>query len=152
VSTSWEPMLAKPAAALPAASALSGGTVYEPKWDGYRALVERTPHRCRLFGAYGTTTDDASPTEAVGETDIQVGFFISSFKRDQYATASPRRRLASWRPAPRRATEGGWHVERMQGAPSVRALDSPRCPGSRTPGHRHVHSNSNGSRSETERA
>jgi ATP-dependent DNA ligase len=28
-------MLAKPAATLPAGSALPGGTVYEPKWDGY---------------------------------------------------------------------------------------------------------------------
>lgn len=35
VPTTWEPMLAKPSATLPAVGGLPGGTVYEPKWDGY---------------------------------------------------------------------------------------------------------------------
>jgi hypothetical protein len=35
VPTTWEPMLAKPAVTLPASTALPGGTVYEPKWDGW---------------------------------------------------------------------------------------------------------------------
>src|SRR5918993_453862 len=33
-----EPMLAKPATALP-----SGDMIYEPKWDGFRAIVFRSP-------------------------------------------------------------------------------------------------------------
>ena len=49
-------MLAKPAATLPAGSPLPGGTVYEPRWDGCRAVIEQTsarrlsgvvPQRCR---------------------------------------------------------------------------------------------------------
>jgi hypothetical protein len=46
VPTSWEPMLAKPAATLPAGAALPGGTVYEPKWDGY-LYCTRQLHPCR---------------------------------------------------------------------------------------------------------
>lgn len=46
-------MLAKPAATLPASSALPGGTVYEPKWDGYRALLERTRGGCRAWSRNG---------------------------------------------------------------------------------------------------
>ena len=46
-------MLAKPAATLPAGSALPGGTVYEPKWDGYRAILERTSAGCRVSSRNG---------------------------------------------------------------------------------------------------
>src|SRR3546814_7762283 len=46
-------MLAKPAATLPADSALPGGTVYEPKWDGYRAILERTSAGCRVWSRNG---------------------------------------------------------------------------------------------------
>lgn len=46
-------MLAKPAATLPAGSALPGGTVYEPKWDGYRAILERTSAGCRVWSRNG---------------------------------------------------------------------------------------------------
>ena len=53
VPTSWEPMLAKPAATLPAGSGLPGGTVYEPKWDGYRAILERTSAGCRVWSRNG---------------------------------------------------------------------------------------------------
>ena len=35
------PMLAKSAAAIPAADAVDGGLSYEPKWDGFRAIVFR---------------------------------------------------------------------------------------------------------------
>lgn len=34
-----EMALARPAGTIPAASALPGGLVYEPKWDGFRLLV-----------------------------------------------------------------------------------------------------------------
>jgi ATP-dependent DNA ligase len=46
-------MLAKPAATLPAGAALPGGTVYEPKWDGYRAILERTSAGCRVWSRNG---------------------------------------------------------------------------------------------------
>ncbi len=45
-------MLAKPAATLPAVGLL-GGTVYEPKWDGYRAILERTSAGCRVWSRKG---------------------------------------------------------------------------------------------------
>ncbi|NHC22199.1 ATP-dependent DNA ligase [Nocardioides sp. IC4_145] len=51
--TTWEPMLAKPAATLPAVGGLLGGTVYEPKWDGYRAILERTSAGCRVWSRKG---------------------------------------------------------------------------------------------------
>jgi ATP-dependent DNA ligase len=46
-------MLAKPAATLPAVVGLPGGTVYEPKWDGYRAILERTNAGCRVWSRNG---------------------------------------------------------------------------------------------------
>ena len=36
-----KPMLAKAAASIPAADALAGGVIYEPKWDGFRCIVFR---------------------------------------------------------------------------------------------------------------
>jgi ATP-dependent DNA ligase len=61
-------MLAKPAATLPAASALPGGTVYEPKWDG-RAIVERTRDGCRVWSRNGAdlTAGFADLSDAVCE-------------------------------------------------------------------------------------
>lgn len=38
---------------MPTGSALPGGTVYEPKWDGYRAILERTPEGCRVWSRNG---------------------------------------------------------------------------------------------------
>lgn len=54
-------MLAKPAATLPAGTALPGGTVYEPKWDGYRAILERTSARCRVWSRNGTDLASGFP-------------------------------------------------------------------------------------------
>ncbi|WBU37624.1 ATP-dependent DNA ligase [Homoserinibacter sp. YIM 151385] len=39
VDASLEPMLAKAVAAVPAADAVAGGLRFEPKWDGFRAIV-----------------------------------------------------------------------------------------------------------------
>jgi ATP-dependent DNA ligase len=36
-----KPMLAKPVASIPAPDSVAGGLVYEPKWDGFRAIVFR---------------------------------------------------------------------------------------------------------------
>ena len=46
-------MLAKHAATLPAGSALPGGTVYEPKWDGYRGILVREEDGCRVWSRGG---------------------------------------------------------------------------------------------------
>jgi ATP-dependent DNA ligase len=45
--------LAKPAAALPPPTALPGGCVYEPKWDGYRLVVVRTAEATRVWSRQG---------------------------------------------------------------------------------------------------
>jgi ATP-dependent DNA ligase len=37
----FQPMLAKSVAGVPAADSVAGGLVYEPKWDGFRAIVFR---------------------------------------------------------------------------------------------------------------
>jgi ATP-dependent DNA ligase len=37
----FQPMLAKSVAGVPAADSVDGGLVYEPKWDGFRAIVYR---------------------------------------------------------------------------------------------------------------
>jgi ATP-dependent DNA ligase len=54
-------MLAKPAATLPAGTALPGGTVYEPKWDGYRAILERTSAGCRVWSRNGADLASGFP-------------------------------------------------------------------------------------------
>lgn len=64
-------MLAKPAATLPAGSALPGGTVYEPKWDGYRAILERTREGCRVWSRNGADLTAGFP-DIVGAACAQL--------------------------------------------------------------------------------
>jgi ATP-dependent DNA ligase len=45
--------LAKPAAELPPPTALPGGCVYEPKWDGYRLVVVRSAEATRVWSRQG---------------------------------------------------------------------------------------------------
>lgn len=54
-------MLAKPAATLPAGTALPGGTVYEAKWDGYRGILERTSAGCRVWSRNGADLASGFP-------------------------------------------------------------------------------------------
>lgn len=70
-------MLAKPAATLPAGTALPGGTVYEPKWDGYRAILERTSAGCRVWSRNGADLASGFPeiVDAAGE-QLQPGTVI----------------------------------------------------------------------------
>ncbi|KZX20025.1 ATP-dependent DNA ligase [Rathayibacter tanaceti] len=42
------PMLAKAVAAVPAQDAVAGGYSYEPKWDGFRAIVSVAGGECRI--------------------------------------------------------------------------------------------------------
>ncbi len=56
--------LAKPVAAIPPRTALPGGCVYEPKWDGYRLVVVRTAASTRLWSKQGRDLTDRFPDVA----------------------------------------------------------------------------------------
>jgi len=53
--------LAKPVTAIPAAHALVGGCLYEPKWDGYRLVVVRTAGSTRVWSKQGRDLTDRFP-------------------------------------------------------------------------------------------
>jgi ATP-dependent DNA ligase len=53
--------LAKPVRTIPAASALSGGCLYEPKWDGYRLVVVRGAASTRVWSKQGRDLSDRFP-------------------------------------------------------------------------------------------
>jgi ATP-dependent DNA ligase len=53
--------LAKPVHAIPAANALSGGCLYEPKWDGYRLVVVRGAGSTRVWSKQGRDLSDRFP-------------------------------------------------------------------------------------------
>jgi ATP-dependent DNA ligase len=53
--------LAKPVAAIPAANALPGGCLYEPKWDGYRLVVVRSGSSTRVWSKQGRDLSDRFP-------------------------------------------------------------------------------------------
>jgi len=57
-------MLARHVAALPEPGALRGGCVYEPKFDGYRALLFVTEDGCRVQSRRGHDITDAFPDVA----------------------------------------------------------------------------------------
>ena len=54
-------MLAKPVRTIPAANALSGGCLYEPKWDGYRLVVVRSDSSTRVWSKQGRDLTDRFP-------------------------------------------------------------------------------------------
>jgi ATP-dependent DNA ligase len=56
--------LAKPVKDIPPPSALPGGCVYEPKWDGYRLVVVRTAGSTRLWSKQGRDLTDRFPDVA----------------------------------------------------------------------------------------
>ena len=53
--------LAKPVQTIPAAGALSGGCLYEPKWDGYRLVVVRGAGATRVWSKQGRDLTDRFP-------------------------------------------------------------------------------------------
>jgi ATP-dependent DNA ligase len=53
--------LAKPVRAIPPANALSGGCLYEPKWDGYRLVVVRGAGSTRVWSKQGRDLSDRFP-------------------------------------------------------------------------------------------
>ena len=56
-----EPMLAKPVSRLPDPDDLPGGVAYEPKWDGFRALVFRDGDDVGIWGRGGKDLAYAFP-------------------------------------------------------------------------------------------
>jgi ATP-dependent DNA ligase len=56
-----EPMLAGAVATLPDPAAFPGGSVYEPKWDGYRGLVHHSDAACRVMSRNGNDLTDCFP-------------------------------------------------------------------------------------------
>jgi ATP-dependent DNA ligase len=53
--------LSKPVRAIPAAHALIGGCLYEPKWDGYRLVVVRSAASTRVWSKQGRDLTDRFP-------------------------------------------------------------------------------------------
>jgi ATP-dependent DNA ligase len=53
--------LAKPVRTIPPATALPGGCLYEPKWDGYRLVVVRSGGSTRLWSKQGRDLTDRFP-------------------------------------------------------------------------------------------
>jgi ATP-dependent DNA ligase len=53
--------LAKPVRTIPPVSALPGGCLYEPKWDGYRLVVVRNAASTRLWSKQGRDLTDRFP-------------------------------------------------------------------------------------------
>ncbi|MGC0273456.1 ATP-dependent DNA ligase [Pseudactinotalea sp. Z1739] len=68
---SWPPapMLAKAAKEVPAADAIEGGYAYEPKWDGFRALIGRDGEQIRIASRSGKDLARYFPelADALGE-------------------------------------------------------------------------------------
>jgi ATP-dependent DNA ligase len=56
--------LAKPVRAIPPATALPGGCLYEPKWDGYRLVVVRAGTGTRVWSKQGRDLTDRFPDVA----------------------------------------------------------------------------------------
>jgi ATP-dependent DNA ligase len=54
-----EPMLARPVTSLPVGDAMAGGCVYEPKFDGYRALLFVADDGCRIQSRRGHDMTEA---------------------------------------------------------------------------------------------
>src|SRR5918997_3863470 len=53
--------LSKPVRDIPAANALPGGCLHEPKWDGYRLVVVRTGASTRVWSKQGRDLTDRFP-------------------------------------------------------------------------------------------
>jgi ATP-dependent DNA ligase len=81
------PMLARPVASLPAEDDLVGGCVYEPKFDGYRAMLYMTGGRCRIQSRHGHDITSAFP-------DIVVDGELVVWGEDAYEFIQVQRRIA----------------------------------------------------------
>lgn len=64
-----DPMLARHVTAMPAPGALKGGCVYEPKFDGYRAMLFVDEDGCRVQSRRGHDITDAFPDVAASAAE-----------------------------------------------------------------------------------
>ncbi|HEY3006050.1 MAG TPA: ATP-dependent DNA ligase [Kribbellaceae bacterium] len=62
--------LAKPVEQIPGPHALPGGCAFEPKWDGYRAVIVRADERAVLWSRQGTDLTDRFPDIAAAASRI----------------------------------------------------------------------------------
>ena len=107
-------MLAKPVEELPPATALPGGCLYEPKWDGYRALIRVDDDGARIRSRRGTDLTPGFPdiAEAAAE-QLHPGTVLDGelviwntdtsaldFTALQHRLTSPRRAIAMARRRP----------------------------------------------------
>ena len=103
-----EPMLAKPVDRLPSSDALPGGCVYEPKYDGYRALLFVDDVGCRVQSRRGHDISVSFPDIAeTAAEQLPVGVVLDGelviWGDGQLDFAELQRRLASSATALRRA-------------------------------------------------
>jgi ATP-dependent DNA ligase len=103
-----QPMLAKPVRQLPPADALPGGCVYEPKYDGYRALLFVDDIGCRIQSRRGNDITASFPDIAAAADDqIPAGNVLDGelvvWEDRRLEFAELQRRLASTGNAARRA-------------------------------------------------
>jgi len=106
-------MLAKAHDSIPAAAALPGGTVWEPKWDGYRLVLRTSSHDAELWSRNGTNLTAIFPELVTAAADLPEGLVLDGeaviwsdgrldFDRLQHRMASgpaAAARLARHRPA-----------------------------------------------------
>ena len=103
-----DPMLARPVDRLPTSEALPGGCVYEPKYDGYRALLFIDDVGCRVQSRRGHDISVSFPDIAeTAAEQLPVGVVLDGelviWGDDQLDFAELQRRLASSAAALRRA-------------------------------------------------
>jgi ATP-dependent DNA ligase len=94
--------LAKPVEALPPRNALPEGCLYEPKWDGYRALIRVDDDGARIRSRRGTDLTSAFPDVAAAAAEqlhpgtlLDGELVIWDTDRDGLDFAALQRRLAS---------------------------------------------------------
>lgn len=100
LSFGQEPMLARPVERLPDASAWPGGVAYEPKFDGYRALLFVDRGTCRVQSRRGHDITDAfSDIASAGAAQLLDGFVVDGelvvWGDDALDFSELQRRLAS---------------------------------------------------------
>jgi hypothetical protein len=93
------PMLARPVPALPEQSDLPGGCVYEPKFDGYRAMLYMTDGRCRIQSRHGQDITAAFPDiVAAAEIELPDGVVVDGemvvWGEDAYEFIQVQKRIA----------------------------------------------------------
>lgn len=94
------PMLARPVPTLPAEADLPGGCVYEPKFDGYRALLYMTDGQCRIQSRHGHDITSAFPDiVAAAEIELPDGVVVDGelvvWGEDAYEFIQVQRRIAA---------------------------------------------------------